>query len=80
MRPNGAVPGARVAGVWLVLLAPLRGVGMTAQATEGQHQTDHMEVSFLSTPYALLGGLIFEKIDLFEAQEVKSAFESGFSG
>ncbi|WP_162150338.1 hypothetical protein [Asticcacaulis sp. AC460] len=38
------------------------------------------ECSFLSTPDALLGGLIFEKIDLFEAQEVKSAFESGVSG
>ena len=54
--PNGAVPGATVAGVRRVLLAPLRGVGMAAQATEEQHQTDHMEVSFLSTPYALSAG------------------------
>jgi hypothetical protein len=34
----------------------------------------------LRTPDALLGGLIFEKIYFFEAQEVKSAFELGFSG
>jgi hypothetical protein len=40
---------------------------------------DHEDVSFCCIPYAQPGGLIFEKIDLFEAQEVKSAFESGCS-
>ena len=50
--PKGAISGATAAFVRPVLLAPLRGVGMTAQATEEQHEPDHLEVSFLSTPYA----------------------------